>query len=118
MKVLHIDTPHFDICLSPLVTTLDACWWWFGGEGVSPPKELLFADDPEALAEWCDALGSLIDDVQTWRIGRVGRPGFFSRFASGMGHDWDVYFVSDAAALPVESFHAMMGQSTNWFGRF
>ena len=52
------------------------------------------------LAENSDAEREYSTWLDTSYGDRVGRPGFFSRYAAGMGGDWQMYFASDAAVLP------------------
>ena len=50
----------------------------------------------DEYARWIDHLGGA----------RIGKPGFFRRYAAGMDKNWQMYFVSDAAALDCTGFVA------------
>ncbi len=107
--------------LQPITAFLDGCWWCLGGCGASygpryPGKDTT----PDQLARWREELARAADEYSLWvdfdwPNYRVGIPGFFSRYASGINTDWKIYYASDAPQLPVHSFDEVQSKSIGWF---
>lgn len=115
MKILQIQDNRLEVMLSPLASLLDGYWWWIGGAGAMP-GDLLAANDLAALRRWSDEYATFIQQHDI--IGRVARPGYFSRYAGAMDCDWDVYCASDAAEPPLKSFWVIQQQRLDWFAAF
>jgi hypothetical protein len=125
VHALTVNNIHLDQVLAPVATSLDHCWWFLGGAGMSfpsvrppariapPPRTAKTFDDLKAQydpADWerysremqaeNDEYNNSLD---TSTDDRIGRPGFFSRYARGMDSNWAMYFASDAPELPAYS---------------
>ena len=131
MHGLTIQNVNFAQVLKPLETTLNDCWWWVGGAGItfpdirpaatlpqrqapkvwkgpgryshpqrmSGPIEFDPADFERYMAESNAASEEYAKWIELLGDQRVGKPGYFGRYAKGLGRDWDLYFASDAPAL-------------------
>jgi hypothetical protein len=122
--------------LAPIAVSMDQCWWYLGGAGMSfpsiqPPARLTTpthiqndrfrrgpgryasvqaashfdpADWQRYLAESAAAAEEYGKCVDLLGDARVGKPGFFRRYAAGMDTNWQIYFASDAPALEQVGF--------------
>ena len=64
--------------------------------------------DPVDWQRYLDESRAAATEYEKWlEVGtggcRVGKPGFFKRYAAGMDHDWKAYFASDASEMPLSS---------------
>ena len=103
-----------------LVTApLDECWWSLGGSGFSPTRSFVErerlhdrADDPH-YARLQGLLGEYVEEHAG--IGRVGRPGFFSRLGDTVDFNWSCHFAIAGDTLPLASLRVIQRFSTAWF---
>ena len=77
--------------------------------------------DPDDLKRHLDELAEASAEYGRWladRHGaRVGKPGFFSRYAVGLDTNWQMYYASDAHDLDGCSFDTIVKRfDRNWFG--
>lgn len=102
MKGIRVSSAGLGHLLSPLAWYLDDCWWYFGGDGarlwegpVERPASPQDFRDAEALwARWVDDSHGV----------RVGRRGFFSRYADRVDFVWTTQFASDSPECPHDAF--------------
>jgi len=115
MYGLTVDNIHFDEVLKPIARQLDFCWWYLGGAGMTFPW--LDATDRERFdREYQAASTEYANWLDTSAGIRVGKAGFFSRYARGIEGDWKIYYVSDAAELPADAFRAAAAKFDRvWF---
>jgi hypothetical protein len=132
MHGLTVHNIHLDQVLAPVAISLDACWWNLDGAGMSfpwvrPPTRLppeppkprrrgpgrhtfsappLF--DPPDWQRYLDESRAAREEYDHWiellGSNRIGKPGFFRRYAAGMNGDWQIYFASDAPTLETAGF--------------
>ena len=126
MLGLTISNIHLHRVLEPIAYQLDYCWWYLGGHGMNfpsvvPPKRVDVpkgAKVPEGIAPWDPAdwqryveeSDAASREYARWLSDpdvadyRVGKPGFFSRYSTGLEGGWAMYCASDAGELPLSSF--------------
>jgi hypothetical protein len=108
--------------LKPIEAFLDGCWWCLGGSGA---KWLGTTYPGNAASEaevtrWREKCRRAAEEYSLWVDDalpnyRVGIPGFFSRYGNAIETDWQIYYASDAAELPVNSFDETLGKRIGWF---
>jgi hypothetical protein len=108
--------------LKPIEAFLDGCWWCLGGSGAKslgttyPGK----GASETAMSLWREECRRAAEEYSLWvddalPDSRVGIPGFFSRYANAIDTDWKIYYASDAAELPANSFDEARGKRIGWF---
>lgn len=85
----------------------------------SPPSGAM-QFDPEDWQRYQDETNAAAAEYGQWLDDsvdyRVGKPGFFKRYAAGMDGDWQMYFASDEPQLPVNAFDECVRRfDGNWF---
>ena len=102
MRGIRVSSAGLGRLLSPLAWYLDDCWWYFGGNAAQlfdGPVEQLAS--PERAREVEELSSKWVDDSQGIR---VGRRGFFSRYADRVDFVWTTHFASDAPECPYAAF--------------
>jgi hypothetical protein len=138
MLGLTVNNTHLHRVLEPLAYHLDYCWWYLGGAGMSfpairPPKRVevpkstklsegVAEFDPADWQRYLDESNAASREYANWLTDldfasyRVGKPGFFRRYASGMDGNWAMYCASDAGELPLPSFDVFASRfEGHWF---
>ena len=135
MHGLTVQNINIEQILAPIATVMDECWWFLGGAGMSFPsirvparlvaqphatKGVQAPYDPVDWQRYLNEYRAGADEYSRWieTLGtdRVGKPGFFSRYAAGMDARWQLYFVSDATAIERTGFADAARQFTGvWF---
>lgn len=84
--------------LSPVLGTLDNCWWYLGGQGFNLTSARSL--DPSLTPRM-----ELIDQYLELnpQVGGVGRPGFFSHLGKSLYQNWSCYFAIEGDSLPLDA---------------
>src|SRR5687768_6769098 len=108
--MLPLRTPPLDLpnLLAPLTFYLDTCWLYFGGQDILCPFPPEFPRNnkdpsyPAAMQVWQERSERWHHDLQSFvdMSKGVAKPGFFSRFAAGLPHDWVAYCFADTPDCP------------------
>jgi hypothetical protein len=138
VHALTVNNVHLDQVLAPIAKSLDQCWWFLGGAGMSfpsirpptriapPPKTAKTFDDLRAQYDRADwerysrEMQAANEEYSNWldtsTDDRIGKPGFFARYAAGMDGTWAMYYASDADQLPMHSFRSAVQRFDGvWF---
>jgi hypothetical protein len=138
MQGLTVNNIHLNRVLEPVAYYLDNCWWYLGGAGMSFPSiapparvevpkgtkmpEGIAQFDPVDWQRYLDESNVASREYAKWLIDpdlaeyRVGKPGFFERYAAGMDGGWAMYCVSDAPQLTLTSFDEFVSRfERHWF---
>jgi hypothetical protein len=140
MLGLTVSEVRLDVVLASASTMLDQCWWYLGGHGMRfpwirdvnllPPEPKpkkkgpgRYSDplqpsrvDPVDFARYMAEYEAATAEFEDWLQDGVGRPGFFSRYATGIDADWATYYASDASELPAEAFSEALARFNRvWF---
>ncbi len=106
--------------LRPIADTLDMCWWYIGGQGFTMTRQFVEGLQPLGLSEqelhdhWIQLLTDYVDHDTP--IGRVGKPGFFTRLGNSLDLNWACYFAIEGDEMPLPSLHVVAKHDRDWFG--
>ncbi|QDV69914.1 hypothetical protein Poly24_36320 [Rosistilla carotiformis] len=105
---------------APIIETADSCWWFLGGYGIqlpAPPN----AEDPSVVLKHMESQSREYANWLNDDFGyRVGKPGWFSRYANYADTNWAMYFgCNNATEIPTQTLDWLenfTSNGTDWFG--
>lgn len=83
--------------LKPIQQTLDDCWWYLGGGGMTLPLYLGNASAEMVEKQSLD-YADFLDDESGYR---VGKPGWFARYIDHVDACWNCYFVCESSSVQI-----------------
>lgn len=106
--------------LRPIATAIDSCWWYIGGQGFSMTRDFIAGlrdvhfSERELHDYWIQLLTDYVDHDSP--VGRVGKPGFFTRLGNSLDLDWACYFAIEGDEMPLSSLRSVEKRDGCWFG--